>query len=189
MEKKIAYNTHLPSGFLDIVLNIGETSSTGDSVLNQAKNHNHRIIFYGDDTWLRLFPKTFHRSEGTDSFFVSDFYQVDHNVTRNVDQELNNDDWSVMILHYLGLDHIGHVLGPQSPLISSKLREMDGVISKILAKIEVWNSNGTPSLLVVTGDHGMKNSGGHGGATPEETLVPFIVFGRTCSSGNWINIR
>jgi hypothetical protein len=26
---------------------------------------------YGDDTWLKLFPGTFHRSDGTSSFFVS----------------------------------------------------------------------------------------------------------------------
>jgi hypothetical protein len=32
---------------------------------------NHKLVMYGDDTWLKLFPGTFHRSEGTTSFFVS----------------------------------------------------------------------------------------------------------------------
>ncbi len=35
---------------------------------------------YGDDTWLKLFPETFDRAEGTSSFFVS----VSH-VARAVD--------------------------------------------------------------------------------------------------------
>lgn len=35
------------------------------------------------------------------------------------------------------------------------------------------------------GDHGMKNSGGHGGATPEETLVPLVAFGLN----NTLNVR
>lgn len=37
----------------------------------------------------------------------------------------------MLILHYLGLDHIGHLSGPNSPLIGPKLSEMDNIISKI----------------------------------------------------------
>lgn len=38
---------------------------------------------------------------------------MDNNVTRHVSTELAQDDWSVMVLHYLGLDHIGHKAGPK----------------------------------------------------------------------------
>jgi ethanolamine phosphate transferase 2 subunit G len=38
---------------------------------------------------------------------------VDNNVTRHISPELVRDDWSVMVLHYLGLDHIGHKAGPK----------------------------------------------------------------------------
>lgn len=34
-------------------------------------------------------------------------------MTRHVPHELENADWNVMILHYLGLDHIGHKAGPR----------------------------------------------------------------------------
>lgn len=90
---------------------------------------------YGDDTWLKLFPGMFDRADGTTSFFVSvsctldvcvsavlvlklrflsqDFTEVDHNVTRHVPHELAQDDWSALIMHYLGLDHIGHKAGPK----------------------------------------------------------------------------
>jgi predicted AlkP superfamily pyrophosphatase or phosphodiesterase len=37
---------------------------------------------------------------------------VDNNVTRNLWPELTEFDWDVMILHYLGLDHAGHLRGP-----------------------------------------------------------------------------
>lgn len=43
-----------------------------------------------------------------------------------------------MILHYLGLDHIGHVHGPFSPLIKTKLKEMDNVIAEIQIKVQEW---------------------------------------------------
>lgn len=42
-----------------------------------------------------------------------DFTEVDNNVTRNIPSELNRSDWNGMIMHYLGLDHIGHKSGPR----------------------------------------------------------------------------
>lgn len=36
-----------------------------------------------------------------------------------------------MVLHYLGLDHIGHVEGSHSDRIFQKLHEMDDVIKSI----------------------------------------------------------
>jgi len=38
---------------------------------------------------------------------------VDNNVTRHVPAELNQSDWNGFFMHYLGLDHIGHKLGPR----------------------------------------------------------------------------
>jgi ethanolaminephosphotransferase len=76
---------------------------------------NVNICFFGDETWLRLFPpeldgtsKYFLKWQGVTSFFVKDFDQVDLNVTRNLDKI---EDCHFLILHYLGLDHIGHVHG------------------------------------------------------------------------------
>lgn len=44
----------------------------------------------------------------------------------------------MMILHYLGLDHIGHLEGPFSSKISWKLNEMDGIIKLIYLQLEKW---------------------------------------------------
>jgi ethanolaminephosphotransferase len=62
--------------FIDIALNLGSSKILEDNLLLQAKQHNMELIFYGDETWLKLFPDTFTRSEGTTSFFVSDFTEV-----------------------------------------------------------------------------------------------------------------
>ena len=56
---------------------------------------------------------------------------MDDNVTRHVGPELSGNDWDVLVLHYLGLDHIGHLAGPYSPLVGPKLQEMDHVIKTI----------------------------------------------------------
>lgn len=66
----------IPS-FVDLILNINEadTSSTlsaQDTWLSQLKaKYTGKLIMYGDDTWLKLFPETFDRHDGTSSFFVA----------------------------------------------------------------------------------------------------------------------
>jgi len=66
----------IPS-FLDMILNFAEsdTSSTladQDTWLAQMKaKSSGKLLMYGDDTWLKLFPRTFDRADGTSSFFVS----------------------------------------------------------------------------------------------------------------------
>jgi ethanolaminephosphotransferase len=78
-----------------------------DSWPYQMHRANKTLVFYGDDTWLKMLDSSiFARSEGTNSLFVWDTVEVDNNVTRHLDGELQKSDWDVLILHYLGLDHI-----------------------------------------------------------------------------------
>lgn len=43
-----------------------------------------------------------------------------------------------MILHYLGLDHIGHMGGPRSTLMPNKLSEMDNIIQRIVNYLVIF---------------------------------------------------
>ncbi|KAI6242921.1 GPI ethanolamine phosphate transferase 2 [Aphelenchoides fujianensis] len=83
------------------------------------------------------------RSEGTSSFFVKDYTEVDTNITRHLPSELSNGkkDWDILLLHYLGLDHIGHSLGGRDPQLHVKLGEMDGVIDGIWRNLTANNHN------------------------------------------------
>ena len=66
----------IPS-FLDVILNFAESDTTSslahqDTWLAQLKDKpGGKLTMYGDDTWLKLFPETFARTDGTTSFFVS----------------------------------------------------------------------------------------------------------------------
>ena len=130
---------------------------------------------FGDDTWSKLFPDTFSRQDPVSSFFVSDYTEVDTNVTRHLDNELTRSDWDVMILHYLGLDHIGHLEGPTSHLVQPKLDEMGEVIQQIWAQLRNKRKDGLAPMMIVVGDHGMADGGGHGGASQAEIMVPCVV--------------
>ncbi|KAH9221149.1 GPI ethanolamine phosphate transferase-like protein 2 [Leptodontidium sp. 2 PMI_412] len=175
-----AITTGSTPSFLDLILNFAEsdtssTLATQDTWLAQMKaKGTGKMIMYGDDTWLKLFPDTFDRADGTSSFFVSDFTEVDNNVTRHVPEELRNDDWNTMVLHYLGLDHIGHKTGPRGPNMIPKQHEMDGIVKSIYEAM-TNKEHLQSTLLVLCGDHGMNDAGNHGGSAPGETS-PALVF-------------
>lgn len=66
----------IPS-FLDVILNFAESDKSSsllhqDNWLAQLKaKQKGRLVMFGDDTWLKLFPDLFSRADGTSSFFVS----------------------------------------------------------------------------------------------------------------------
>eukprot|EP00761_Pharyngomonas_kirbyi_P009621 gb/GECH01009638.1/.p1 GENE.gb/GECH01009638.1/~~gb/GECH01009638.1/.p1 ORF type:complete len:1012 (+),score=180.60 gb/GECH01009638.1/:1-3036(+) len=192
-------------GFLDIVNNLDAGAMAEDNLLRQLIHHrytnqdfrlrdesslssiaesssadmNHitsqRVVFYGDETWLKMFPEhetPFLRTDRTTAFFVTDTVEVDNNVTRHLNDEFHRDDWDVLILHYLGLDHVGHVGGVHSKLMPDKLQEMDQVIKKIHQWSCQWEQDHPqyePVLFVIFSDHGMLDNGNHGGASEKET--------------------
>lgn len=75
----------IPS-FLDVILNFAESDTTStlayqDTWLAQLKaKDGGKLVMYGDDTWLKLFPETFERADGTSSFFVSVSWRRLHHV-------------------------------------------------------------------------------------------------------------
>lgn len=134
-----AITTGTIPNFIDIVLNLGSSELNVDSLLHQAYDNGDKIVFCGDNTWVKMFPEMFHRKlENQDSFFVNDFHEGDKNITQKLSLELKRDDWELLILHFLGLDHIGHVEGPFSSKIGPKLREMDTVIMHIHLAMMDW---------------------------------------------------
>ncbi|TKY69946.1 GPI ethanolamine phosphate transferase 2 [Spatholobus suberectus] len=125
-------------GFLDVAFNFNTQACLDDNLLGW------KMVMHGDDTWLKLFPGLFERQDGVSSFFVS-------------------------ILHYLGLDHVGHIGGHNSVLMASKLSEMDEVVKMIhINTLRNLENDQGKTLLVVVSDHGMTESGNHGGSSYEE---------------------
>lgn len=92
-------------------------------------------------------------------------------VHRGFEAEKNNSSVGsdVIILHYLGLDHIGHSYAAKPEYVDPKLREMDSKIAEVNAWIEAKDANdGKKTLILMMGDHGMTNEGNHGGGSKDE---------------------
>lgn len=158
------------AGFLDVAFNFNTQAFLDDNILGQLARVGWKMVMLGDETWLRLFPSLFMRKDGVSSFYVKDTVEVDRNVTRHVEDELISTDWDLLILHYLGLDHVGHTGGRTSSLMGPKLSEMDKIIEKLHMSLVIKsNSTTRRTLLMVVSDHGMTDGGNHGGSSFEET--------------------
>ncbi|KAL0381670.1 UNVERIFIED_CONTAM: GPI ethanolamine phosphate transferase 2 [Sesamum angustifolium] len=185
-------------GFLDVATNFNTQAFLDDNLIAQFLRIGWKMVMLGDETWLKLFPGMFARHDGVSSFFVKDTIQVDYNVSRHLTTELSSADWDLLILHYLGLDHVGHIGGRNSNLMGPKLMEMDEVIKRIhssimqtqktkqrgtlLVRAALFSSSGfwdtavqsmlesnSPNNKMVVSDHGMTEGGNHGGSSYEET--------------------
>ncbi|RUP15914.1 LOW QUALITY PROTEIN: alkaline-phosphatase-like protein [Jimgerdemannia flammicorona] len=191
-----ALTTGSVPSFLDAILNIAESDTTAtllnqDNWLAQMRRAHKTIHFFGDDTWIKLFPGLFGRMEGTTSsrttpctFPLKDTTEVDLNVTRNVLPELGKPDWDVLIFHYLGLDHIGHTGGPKSPLMKPKQKEMDDVARSIyesVAESDARRREQDPdtkgTLFVLCGDHGMNEVGYAQCVDHAAVILPYCFHG------------
>ena len=61
---------------MDVIENFGAGELVDDNIIRRWAAQGRRIHFYGDDTWLKLFPLQFWRHQGVTSFFVTDYTEV-----------------------------------------------------------------------------------------------------------------
>ncbi|PYI14825.1 alkaline phosphatase-like protein [Aspergillus violaceofuscus CBS 115571] len=166
-----------PSIFLDVFHNADDgpgTPETTDTWLAQLKAAGRgELVFYGDDTWIQLFAEVFDRGCPISPLFVPDIHSPDLNVSTNAMRELQRDDWSALVLHFPGIDHVGHMGGADSDFMASKQRQMDAIIREIYEALET-EAHLDSTLFVAGGDHGMDRWGGHGGASDPEVSAAMM---------------
>ena len=129
----------------------------------------------GDDTWLSVFPNSFHpdMTHDFDSFNVEDLHTVDNGVIANLFPLLTNaPKWDFLIGHFLGVDHVGHRVGPDHPTMLAKQKQMNHVLQNVVDALD------KDTLLIVLGDHGMDHKGDHGGDGDLEVSAGLWIYSK-----------
>jgi hypothetical protein len=177
------------AAFSDIVMNLvaparsaSSSATTADTapswVESLCSKTDAECVLLGDDTWLSVTPPGTFAADSSHpvlSFFVSDTDAIDAAVTDRLDAPLARlapaGNVSLLVAHYLGLDHVGHGLHRHQPSTDRKLLEYSRLVRHLRARLQ------PDTLLIVAGDHGADYQGGHGGSTREEltTQVHFVV--------------
>uniref|UniRef100_A0A914XKF3 GPI ethanolamine phosphate transferase 3 n=1 Tax=Plectus sambesii TaxID=2011161 RepID=A0A914XKF3_9BILA len=155
--------------FIDAGTNFAGTAIDEDNIIDQLVGLDRNVIFLGDDTWTALFPAQFHRQFPFPSFDVKDLHSVDDGVLGHLYDELNKPDWTLLVAHFLGVDHCGHKYGPSHPEMRRKLDQMDRMIANVTQLLA------DDTLLIIFGDHGMTTTGDHGGDSPDELAAALFL--------------
>lgn len=174
-----AITTGTTPAFLEVGTNLNTDEVQIDNILLQLRR---RSILLGDDTWLNLFPD----HQGNASFWkhthalppynVSDFDTNDATVIADLmplllseTAEQAPDDYARLIIgHLLAVDHVGHRHHASHPAMYKKLSDINEMLRNVTKRLREERQTSMRTLLVVFGDHGMTNSGDHGGDSEGE---------------------
>ncbi|XP_029108835.1 GPI ethanolamine phosphate transferase 3 [Scleropages formosus] len=170
MQRIKGFTTGSLPTFVDVGNNFASSAVLEDNLVRQLARAGKRVVFMGDDTWESLFPNQFYRSLPFPSFNVKDLHTVDDGILKHLYGTMEGADWDVLIAHFLGVDHCGHRFGPDHPAMADKLTQMDQVIRSVIRRLQ------NDTLLVVMGDHGMTDTGDHGGESLKETDAALFLY-------------
>ncbi|XP_075651995.1 uncharacterized protein LOC142622418 isoform X1 [Castanea sativa] len=157
--------------FIDVGNSFGAPAIVEDNFIHQLVQNGKRVVMMGDDTWTQLFPDHFKKSFPYPSFNVKDLHTVDNGCIDHLLPTLYEEDWDVLIAHFLGVDHAGHIFGVDSTPMIEKLEQYNAILEKVIELLESQSGPGgvhENTLLLVMGDHGQTLNGDHGGGSPEE---------------------
>jgi GPI ethanolamine phosphate transferase 3 subunit O len=193
--------------FADISGNMGGASVEEDTWIGQihaapfqrrSLPTRSRIAFVGDDTWLDLFPHSLDEAYPYPSFNTRDLDTVDNGCLQHIPALLaklrtphtssnnnnnnngnSSDTEEVLIVHFLGVDHVGHTYGPHNEHMDAKLKQMDAALFTLLDKLD--HQTDSCSVAFIFGDHGMTEDGNHGGGSDDEiNAALFAHFSPAC---------
>ncbi|RVE53739.1 hypothetical protein evm_001631 [Chilo suppressalis] len=164
--------------FVDASSNFAAIELHEDNIIDQVTKGGGKAVLLGDDTWSRLIPGKWLRSHALYSFHTWDLDTVDTEVDSKIYDELKKNDWDILVAHYLGVDHAGHRYGPNHQEMTRKLQETNVRIKKIVETLP------SDVLLYIVGDHGMTETGDHGGESKAERTAALFAYRREGLGGD-----
>ncbi|XP_066311689.1 uncharacterized protein [Miscanthus floridulus] len=165
--------------FIDVGNSFGAPAIVEDNIMHQFAKNGKRVVMMGDDTWIQLYPEHFNKSFPYPSFNVKDLDTVDNGVIEHLLPSLHKNDWDVLIAHFLGVDHAGHIFGVDSTPMIQKLEQYNQILEGVIDTLRSLSKPGGThenTLLLVMGDHGQTLNGDHGGGTAEEVETSLFAW-------------
>ncbi|SCQ16959.1 GPI ethanolamine phosphate transferase 3, putative [Plasmodium ovale] len=177
--------------YMDVNENFTPNDNTQDNFVEQLYYNEKVVTAIGDDTITKL-TKSIKKKLVYESFNIYDLHTLDGKLMEHFYEEYPLNDWDVLYIHVLGVDHVGHMEKPNSRTMKNVLTKFDVFINDIINKIKLEKNKN--SLFVVLGDHGQMDSGQHSGASSEETdsalfvysPIPFSTLDENIKSTNFV---
>lgn len=127
-------------------------------------------------------------SAAVDSLVLLDGYEVgwlaaDFFLTDVASDLIANSDVDAAFVYFGAPDEISHETGAIGEEYRHALAASDNLVGKLVEAIRSRATYGDEDwLIIVSSDHGRRDDGGHGGESPEEKTIPFLVSGPSVQS-------
>ncbi|KAL4486075.1 hypothetical protein ABPG72_004009 [Tetrahymena utriculariae] len=166
----------LPS-YDQLTSNLGSKQLKADNIFYQAKQNNpfqgqkrQKILCFGSLFINQLYPNTFDRGSfvGETSFYEREKYDIQQ-FQKIVPEQMQNDDWSAMLIHFDGVDAASHISSSLDEAFKKTITNVNGLVKDLIQNIKDSEVN-TDQTLIAVSDHGINYDvlGHHGGYTALE---------------------
>jgi hypothetical protein len=154
---------------------------TQDNIFSAAARNGMKTALSGYNWFEKLIPA----SDLTDGFFTpGEDEAADLDVMAAALPWLDDPAYQLVLIHIDQIDHMEHVYGALSAETKQATANADAYIAEILAKLNLEQDT-----LLVCGDHGHIDQGGHAGPEAIVTQVPFVLIGAGIQPGMYADIN
>lgn len=147
------------------------------SVLREQKPDAEIAAIYHWDGFGRLFEKSavdYDRHGETE--YLTTEYAVEY---------IESKKPTFCFVHLDHVDHAGHHYGHGTPEYFASVETADSLIGQIVESVQTAGI-AENTVIILSSDHGGIGYG-HGGETPEEITIPFVVYGKQVVAGKTIS--
>ena len=170
------------NSLLEVKDNFGGAAVLEDSVLKQLQKRpkivngvriNPDVALCAGYPWVALYGHEVTRSYPHEFLNVADIDDCDDITMRDVNKEMASNNYTMLIAHTVGVDHAGHTYGNVAhPDMERKVMDAEAMIKIVIDQMD------DDTVLLVFGDHGMTEGGGHGGESNGELRTIFFAYSK-----------
>ncbi|MGE5594222.1 MAG: alkaline phosphatase family protein [Betaproteobacteria bacterium] len=145
-----------------------------DSLFDAARRAGLKAALVASEDWKALFGASVAKATyvATGSGDLAATSKADAEILDAALRELEEGDAEFVVAHFSSVDAAGHASGAASAAYKAASAEVDTMIGKMLASLDL-----TSDTIVVTSDHGHTARGGHGGWEKDVITVPLVAAG------------
>ena len=165
------------SDFLEILHNWTPRASPAPSLFRMARKKGLHTVLVGDHVWKRAFGPAIERHLDTRldawTYYRDPVRAPDASHMEDLHAMLAaKEPFDLLVVHFVGPDHASHRNRVTSPEFREYARWLDPKLDGLLS---AFVASGT--TILVTSDHGMSDSGQHGGNEPTARKTPYLLQG------------
>ena len=170
------------NSYIEVKDNFGGTAVQEDNIFKQLKSRpniingtriNSDVSLCACFTWMALYGKEFTRAYPHEFFNVADLDDCDEITMNDINKEMAFNNFTMLIAHIIGIDHAGHYyLNVAHPDMERKILDAEAIVEKVIKQMD------NDTVMIVFGDHGMTDSGGHGGETSGELRTIMFAYSK-----------